>query len=550
MIVIPGLTSSLAGVGKRIIEWHEENERLFVEATSSTRWAECPKCSRRSDQVHGRYHRQLDDQPCFGHPVTISIEVRRFKCGNANCKQRTFSERLGTFASTGHRRTRGFNEALRSLGYALGGAAAARLAARLGMRISDDTVLRELRRAGCQPPETAPVVVGIDDWAMARGHRYGTIIVDLQLRRPIELIGNRETSMVADWLLRHPTVTVVARDRAGAYSDAVQSAAPAAQQVADRWHLLSNLREVVERLLMRQSAKLREAARLVGQALYVGREPLRADNGAKVLALTIWQRLGIDRRAARLALYEEAVRRHNLGETFKAIGRAMNLDQRTISNFIRSGSFPERAQRTRGYQMLDAHREYVDFRTAEGCVSATRVWHELQGQGFAGSRNTVRNEMARTRATAQQPHGSPTGVERFARPSPGRAYAWLVGWDDRGNHERKHSDHKRFVDTLCRIEPSIAIAGHMARHFLGLVHRRDVIGFDGWLARARSCGVPELRRFAVGLKGDLSAVRAAFESVWSSGQVEGQVNRLKFLKRQMYGRASLDLLRIRTLHPN
>ena len=153
--------------------------------------------------------------------------------------------------------------------------------------------------------------------------------------------------MVADWLLRHPTVTVVARDRAGAYSDAVQSAAPAAQQVADRWHLLSNLREVVERLLMRQSAKLREAARLVGQALYVGREPLRADNGAKVLALTIWQRLGIDRRAARLALYEEAVRQHNLGETFKAIGRAMNLDQRTISNFIRSGSFPERAQRTR-----------------------------------------------------------------------------------------------------------------------------------------------------------------------------------------------------------
>jgi hypothetical protein len=210
MIAIPGLTKPLAAVGKRITAWHEVDDRLFVQATSSTRWAKCPKCSRRSDQMHGRYHRQLGDQPCFGHPVTISIEIRRFKCANANCTQRTFSERVDALAPAGHRRTRRLNEALHSLGYALGGAAAARLASRLGMRTSDDTVLRELRRAGCTPPATPPIVIGIDDWAIARGHRYGTIIVDLQSRRPIGLLGGREATIVAHWLGRHPTVTVVA----------------------------------------------------------------------------------------------------------------------------------------------------------------------------------------------------------------------------------------------------------------------------------------------------------------------------------------------------
>ena len=135
-------------------------------------------------------------------------------------------------------------------------------------------------------------------------------------------------------------------------------------------------------------------------------------------------------------------------------------------------------------------------------------------------------------------------------PSPRRAYAWLVGWHGRHTTQRKLSDHQRFVQTLHRIEPSIAVGGRLARNFLGLIHRRDLAGFDQWLERARNCVVPELRRFATGLRADLDAVRAAFSSPWSSGQVEGHVNRLKFLKRQMYGRAGLDLLRVRVLHPN
>ena len=325
MIVIPGLTRPLAVIGKRITSWHDGDERLTVQVSSAVRRAECPRCSRHSRQVHGRYHRRLNDQPCFGRPVTVLIELRRFKCPNANCSQRTFSERLDALAAPGQRRTRRLNQALQSIGYALGGSAAARLTTRLGMNISHDTVLRVLRHGGChEQPVTPPVVIGIDDWAITRGHRYGTIIVDLERRRPIEVLGGREATIVADWLGKHPTVKMVARDRAGAYSDAVQSANSSAQQIADRWHLLANLREAVERLLMRQATRLREAARILGETLRIENQPLTADTGATVLPLSAWQRLGIDRRAARVALYEEAVHRRRLNESFKAIGLAMH----------------------------------------------------------------------------------------------------------------------------------------------------------------------------------------------------------------------------------
>jgi transposase len=328
-------------------------------------------------------------------------------------------------------------------------------------------------------------VVGIDDWAITRGHPYGTIVVDLVRRRPIEVLDGRESTSVADWLQRHPSIQVLARDRAGAYSDAAQSVIPHAQQVADRWHLLTNLRETVERLLLRHNAKLREAAQL---AIAGPSPPAKPSGIDSVLPLMAWQKLSNDRRAARFARYEEVVRLRSQGLTFSAIGQAMELDQRTVSN-------------------------------------------------WAYARASSTDKVCRP-------------GQRASTPSPQRAYAWLVGWDERGIQVPKRAEHSEFVQALCAIEPEIAEASSMAREFLGLIHRRDVDNFGRWLGRARDSKARELRRFAASIAADLSAVRAAFESPWSSGQVEGQINRLKFLKRQLYGRAKLDLLRARVLHPN
>ena len=163
---------------------------------------------------------------------------------------------------------------------------------------------------------------------------------------------------------------------------------------------------------------------------------------------------------------------------------------------------------------------------------------------------SVRDAFAQLRAAApdaQRLHPVAAATRTVAAPSTRRACAWVLGWQQRKADETERSDQKHFIETLCRIEPVVDQARSLAQRFLGFMHRRDLDGFDHWLAQARSCAVTELRRFAAGLEADLSAVRAAFSSPWSSGRVEGQINRLKYLKRQMYGRAKHDLLRIRVL---
>ena len=184
MIVIPGLSQPLEAAGKRITSWTEDGCGLTVEVGSTVRRAACPRCSKSSSRLHGHYRRPIADSPSFEAPVTLAVEIRRFKCINRRCPQRTFSERIESLAAARQHRTLRLMQAVRTLGYALGGQAAARLGGKLGMPVSGPTVLRALRRAGCPPPQASAVVVGIDDWAIAWGHHYGTIAVDLERRLP------------------------------------------------------------------------------------------------------------------------------------------------------------------------------------------------------------------------------------------------------------------------------------------------------------------------------------------------------------------------------
>jgi transposase len=215
MVVVPGLSESLGAVGKRIIRFDITDTLLAVEAASSAQRAKCPTCSCGSSRRHGQYQRQLRAQPCMGRSVILHVQVRRFKCLNPQCPQMTFVEPIEALAPAKHRRTVGLSGESRAIAQALGGSAAARLSAKLGIPTSRDTLLRALRRLGSELTKAPPVVVGIDDWAITRGHRYGTIMVDLERRRPIEVLDGRESTSVAEWLQRHPSIQVVARDRAG-----------------------------------------------------------------------------------------------------------------------------------------------------------------------------------------------------------------------------------------------------------------------------------------------------------------------------------------------
>ncbi|CAG2153088.1 ISL3 family transposase ISMno5 [Cupriavidus numazuensis] len=478
--------------------------------------------------------------------VVLAIEVRRFKCTNANCPRRTFAENIDALAGRHQRRTRSQARALHALGHALGGEAAARLADLLGLRTSADTVLRELRRVPERKRKPRPRVIGIDDWAIARGHRYGTIIVDLERREPIEVFAGRESIAVAAWMRAHPSIEIVARDRAGAYSDAVDIALPAAQQVSDRWHLLSNLRDNVEKLLCRLGPQLRQAAQQVEVAgVTLGRQRVLSRD-----SLWSWQRESDQRRAARLALYERVMALHAQGGTMKGIGLELSIDQRTVRNFVTAGAFPERAPRARGPTPLDPYLSYIEERIAQGCRFPELIWQELKQRGYTGSCATVRNCVIRLLFPQGKEPLVQAPVRTMPCPSAGRVFGWLVGWRRLAIEEPRSADHERFVQALCRIEPVVGEVRSLAREFLGLMHRRSLRQFDRWLKRLARCDAAEMRRFAKSLRADLPAVRAAFKLPWSNGQTEGHINRLKLLKRQMYGRANVELLRLRVLKPN
>ncbi len=236
---------------------------IQVELRASQPSSLCPSCNRRSFRVHSRCWRTLSDLPWEGIPVRILLQARKFFCGDERCPRRIFTERLpGTVARYARRSCRS-TEALRWVTMALGGRAGARLARKLGLLTSGSTLLRELRKRARLSTSSAPRVIGIDEWAWKKGHRYGTILCDLEQRRVIDLLPNQSTETVAAWLRRHPSVQVVSRDRASSFADAIAKGAPGAVQVADRWHLLNNLVQTLGRSLEHHRPTIVEVAKQV-----------------------------------------------------------------------------------------------------------------------------------------------------------------------------------------------------------------------------------------------------------------------------------------------
>jgi transposase len=398
-----------------------------------------------------------------------------------------------------------------------------------------------------------PRVIGIDDWAIKKGRTYGTILVDLEKRRVIDLLPDRSGATVAAWLRRQPGIGIIARDRSTEYARAATIGAPKALQVADRWHLLLNMRQAVERWLARTHARLRHLpvplagdGRQPGQRLHAYR---RSDAERAASA---------DSRARRLAAYEEVRRRHLTGETLQSIGHATGLARGTVRKYAYADSFPERAVPRPNPSRLDPYLLHLERRLTEGCENAMALWREVRDQGFAGTHRQVHRWVAERR-TAPARRTPRKWLERatadapevnIAAPLPSpKQLAWLMV-------QPLESLAPVAAAAIARVEqdPEAARVADLARRFTALVRSCDrgrnshsPDDLSRWLTAAQVCGVRPLETFAEGLKQDGAAVRAALTTPWSNGQAEGQITRLKLMKRTMYGRASFDLLRRRVL---
>jgi transposase len=237
---------------------HEITSCATVEITCERKAAACPLCFHLSERVHGAYVRTVDDLPCAGRRVILKFTVRKFVCSVGVCPQKIFTERVPELVLSYARMTNRLREAPQELGFATCGEVGERLAPKLGMHVSGPTLLRHMRKVCCPPP-LAVSLLGIDDWAWKRGQTYGTLLVDLDLHLPIELLPDRHASTVETCLRMHPEVQMVSRDRGGEYAAAARRGAPQTQQIADKFHLLKNLREALKDLMARHQTHLPEA---------------------------------------------------------------------------------------------------------------------------------------------------------------------------------------------------------------------------------------------------------------------------------------------------
>jgi transposase len=512
--------------------------RVRIWARACAEGAACPRCGQFSKRVHSGYERRLADEPVGGRPVTIRLAVRRFFCGSPDCAAVTFAEQVGGLTSRRARRTPPLARALTAIALALAGRAGARLAGALGLTAGRSSMLRLVM--ALPDPQTGTVtVLGVDDFAFRRGRVYGTILVNAETGRPVDLLRDREAATFAGWLKNHPGAEVICRDRAGAYADGARQGAPAAVQVADRWHLYHNLSEHVAKAVARHRGCLEEPGPEPEP------EPEDAADGQAAADLQQAAAAAAARRAEESALAVRTRQRHEQvqalraqGKGIKPIMRETGLAKETVRRFYRAGAADELLAKIKDGRpsLLDDYKPYLHQRWNEGCTNVRQLHAELKERGFKGGYGTIRDYMLPFRESGAAPP---------AVPGPPRARdlaSWiLTNPDNLGDDEKEKLARARE-----RCPHLDALAGHVtefAKILTGLHGDR----LDDWITAVQTDDQPDLHSFARGLKHDHQAVLNGLTMPWSSGVVEGNVNRLKMLKRQTYGRASFDLLRKRVL---
>jgi transposase len=541
---------NLAGVRVEHLWWEVDGLHLAIRATG--RRARCPQCGRRSRRVQSHYQRTLADVACCGSIVTLHVQARRFWCRVPWCRRRIFCERLPDLAAPWARRTVRLDKHLRDEGFALGGDPGARRAQKEATPVSARTLLR-LVRATPLPAVGLIRVLGVDDWAWRKGSEYGTILVDLEQHRVIDLLPDRTAATLAAWLRQHPEVEIVSRDRAGAYADGIRRGAPQAIQVADRFHLEKNLTEVIERVLARHHAALRSAAEaVVAEARAAAGTTEHQHTGAgQARPPTRVQVQRQARRERRLARYRQVMALNDQGYSQRQIADALGIGRHQVRLVLRADGFPEQSTASPRWSALRRYESYLRERWVAGCDNAMQLWRELRDDGYPGSASHVRQFVARWRKQPSRPGRKgprPVAVQTAAPPPTVHIYSpRQTTWHLLHDQADLTAKERAYIAHLLEASPTIARLQVLALAFRELVHQHDLAAFATWLEEVDQADIAELTGFANGVRADRAAVEAGITLPWSQGQTEGQVNRLKTLKRAMYGRGKLDLLKLRLL---
>ncbi len=374
----------------RILSFASNSDSITILAQTSQTFGICPICQNRSRRLHSNYLRQLTDLPWHGVAIRIHLNTRKFRCQNEVCRRKVFCERLPKVVESYGRKTIRLQELFGILAFALGGAAGSKTARQIGLTISGDSLLRRIRQI---PPSTVEKVkvLGVDDFAFRRGERYGTILVDLEKRKPIDLLPDREAATLAEWLKKHPEIEIISRDRAGCYAVGAKTGAPQAIQVADRFHLLKNLLDGFERFLSRQHQVIAEVFQ---KACPPTKKRTKEQLTKTKLLPSAAKTLVIEQKAARTAAREKRFRTvkelHQEGVPILAIARRLKMSRNTVKKFLSVESALHRQPNCPRFSPIHRFLPYLQKRwTEDGERSSRKLWKEIKAQGYPGAEATL-----------------------------------------------------------------------------------------------------------------------------------------------------------------
>ncbi|MFF3469368.1 ISL3 family transposase, partial [Streptomyces sp. NPDC002619] len=447
-----------------------------VVARACATGAGCPVCGALSLRVHSGYERQLTDTAVGGRLVVLRLRVRRFRCATVRCPRTTFVEQVDGLTFRYGRRSTRLHANLQAIALMLAGRAGARLAEALDTSVSRSTLLR-LIRALPDPQLSTPRVLGVDDFALRKGHVYGTILIDVETRRPVDMLPDREAATLTRWLVEHPGVEVICRDRASAYAEGSRLGAPAAVQVADRWHLWHNLCEAVDKCVTRHSSHLREPTQV----------PTEAASAAAVAELEKTAEAGKAMRSAyrcadRTRDRHRAV--HDLldqGRSQRAIAQELGLARNTVRRFAHAATAEELS--TGKWQgrssVLDPFKPYLHQRWQEGCTNARTLFEEIKSAGFRGQCTIVREYLRPLRS----------GLDPAGRASKPPSLRDVTGWITKHPDSLTSEDDLKIKSILARC-PQLSTAAEHVRSFAEMMRDRAGHHLAEWLNGADATDLP------------------------------------------------------------
>ena len=508
--------ANLAPDGFIVVSVQSVGEGVEILLRSRHGSGTCPDCGRRSHRVQSRYIRRPLDLPLGGRRAFLAIMARRFWCDTAICWRRIFCEQFDHGVLSRYaRRTQRLETIVHHLGLALGGRPGAAFATRLMMPVSKDTLLRVVRRRAVDQTDELHVI-GIDDFAFRRGQSYGTIVCDLERRKPVTLLPDRALETSRAWLANRPSISIVARDRGGGYGEAIAKGRPEAQQVADRWHLMENSSRA---FLDAVNKSMRQIRQSVG------------GNDIDPKLLTYAEKLQYEGYRRRQETNEAILKLANNGTSIRQIVRQTGHSRKLVRDVLRGQRLD--VFRTRP-SSLDSWLPWLNNRWESGARNALALWREMRAEGFVGQSGVV-SQWAQRRRLAEKANQS-----GFACTPSAKVIARLMT----SARDGLAKSEAILVAVIEASVPELVAARKAIGDFQSMIRSRSAAKLDDWLAIAKGSLIGS---FANGVEKDQTAVRNAIVSPWSNGQTEGQLTRLKLIKRQMYGHAKLDLLQARVV---